>query len=145
MAVYNAKDKDIIDAMKKGVSETIGTIDEINKRLLDLSSRLRIEQGEGTFNALSQGIENIKALLEFINELINGSNYLNLRGGSISTEMFSKLEKTTGVFNEMLSAFEGKDWITVADIMEYEINPILLEIKKGLDTLNDRLTQIGLH
>ncbi|MBI5327229.1 MAG: hypothetical protein HZB80_02905 [Deltaproteobacteria bacterium] len=144
MAVYNAKDKDIIDAMKKGVSETIGTIDEINKRLLDLSSRLRIEQGEGTFNALSQGIENIKALLEFINELINGSNYLNLRGGSISTEMFSKLEKTTGVFNEMLSAFEGKDWITVADIMEYEICPILTDIKNGLNILNESLNQIVL-
>ncbi|MBI5681945.1 MAG: hypothetical protein HZC45_02050 [Deltaproteobacteria bacterium] len=145
MGVDNAKDKDVIDAMKKGVGDTIGMIDEICERLKDCSNLLRIEQGKEVFNSLSQGIENIKSLLDLINELNIGIGYLSTSGYSISKEIFSNLDKTKGVFNEMLSAFEGKDWITVADIMEYEINPILLEIKKGLDTLNDRLTQIGLH
>lgn len=144
MPQYNAGDKNVLDAMKKGVSETIGTIDEMHKRLLDLSSLLRIEQGEKAFNALSQEVENVRALLELINELINGINYLNLRGCNIPPEIFSRVGKTSGIFNEMLSAFEGKDWIIVSDIIEYEINPILLDIKDSFNVLNESMKQISL-
>ena len=81
-------------------------------------------------------MDNLSDLMDFVRELRNG-----LEQSEISSESLSSWNKSVDIFKEMLSAFEGKDWITLADLIEYELNPLLLEGKNGLSELNGRLTE----
>ncbi|MCK7467509.1 MAG: hypothetical protein MZU91_04845 [Desulfosudis oleivorans] len=39
----------------------------------------------------------------------------------------------------MLSAFEAKDWITVADLIQYELKPVLSGIEADLARVKEEL------
>ena len=131
------KEDELLIAVKKGVTGTTEIVDEMGNRLMECARLLRVEQSEMVFTALSEEIDNISQLVEFIKELKGGLGHL--KGINIPPETFSCWDNSVGLFKEMLSAFEGKDWITLADLIEYELNPLFLEGKKGLSELNERL------
>ena len=137
MAIIDVKKKEeLLTAIKDGIISTCESIGQISGRLMDCANSLRIEQTEKVFNDISVLMDNLSDLMDFVRELRNG-----LEQSEISSESLSIWNKSVDIFKEMLSAFEGKDWITLADLIEYELNPLLLEGKNGLSELNERLTE----
>jgi len=137
MAIIDVKKKEeLLTAIKDGIISTCESIGQISGRLMDCANSLRIEQTEKVFNDISVLMDNLSDLMDFVRELRNG-----LEQSEISSESLSSWNKSVDIFKEMLSAFEGKDWITLADLIEYELNPLLLEGKNGLSELNGRLTE----
>jgi len=137
MAIIDVKKKEeLLTAIKDGIISTCESIGQISGRLMDCANSLRIEQTEKVFNDISVLMDNLSDLMDFVRELRNG-----LEQSEISSESLSSWNKSVDIFKEMLSAFEGKDWITLADLIEYELNPLLLEGKNGLSELNERLTE----
>ena len=137
MAIIDVKKKEeLLTAIKDGIISTCESIGQISGRLMDCANSLRIEQTEKVFNDISVLMDNLSDLMDFVRELRNG-----LEQSAISSESLSSWDKSVDIFKEMLSAFEGKDWITLADLIEYELNPLLLEGKNGLSELNGRLTE----
>jgi len=130
-------DTGVLNAIKMGIEETLGIIGEIREGLLDCSRRLRVEQEGQVFTTLSEGIKNLSYLMDFIKELKNGLDHLMLKGCNLPEGSLSCWDRSLEIFKEMHSAFERKDWITVSDIIEYELYPLLIEGEKGLSKLKD--------
>lgn len=128
---------ELVNALKNGIAEAIDITEEISDRLLDCSCLLRVEHSEEVFNSLLEGINNLSDLIDFIRELKKGMEAL--RGYAAMEPLLSSWDGSLGVFKEMLSAFESKDWITLSDLIQYELHPLLLEGKKGLSELNETL------
>lgn len=135
-----SKNAELIEAMRNGIIESLEIIKVMGEELINCSSLLRVEQSERVFISLSDGLENLGNTVEFIKEIKRGVGYL--RGCDISAEPLSCWDKSLSLFKEMLSAFENKDWITVADLIQYETYPLLEEGRKGLTELLQQLNAI---
>ncbi len=71
-----------------------------------------------------------------------GVEHLRSKGYDISMEAFACWDNSLGIFREMLSAFETRDWVTLSDLIQYELPPLFEEGKKGLSEISERLLEI---
>ncbi|NOZ26202.1 MAG: hypothetical protein GXO94_08965 [Nitrospirae bacterium] len=136
------RDIELVGAIQKGIAETDGVVTEIGEKLLDCVNLLRTEQSDDVFMALSEGIKNLDYLMEFVREVRKGVEHLRLRGYDISMEPFACWDDSLDIFKEMLSAFESKDWVTLSDLIQYELPQILGEGRQGLSAIRDRLMEL---
>jgi dsDNA-specific endonuclease/ATPase MutS2 len=133
------RDMELMDSIRKNVIGATGIVKEIGDSLFETASLLRIEQSERVFRSLSEGIDNLNHLMDFIRELRSGMEHLKLKGIDISMEPLLVWDNFLDVFREMLSAFESQDWITLADLIQYEIKPLLTDGENGLADLQKNL------
>ncbi|MEC4684764.1 MAG: hypothetical protein VST71_03405 [Nitrospirota bacterium] len=136
------KDVDLVNAIQKGITEADEIVTEIGDRLLDCVNLLRTEQSDRVFTALSEGIKNLNHLMDFIREVKKGVEHLRLKGYDISMEPFACWDNSLDIFREMLSAFETRDWVTLSDLIQYELPPLFEEGKIGLSEIRERLQEI---
>jgi hypothetical protein len=130
MGTDDPKQGELLAKLSEGVDSALATVGEIDKRLLACSKLLRVGNDPETFTALSSGIANLGDLFDLVREIRNGTEVLSSR--RIPADTFVSWEKSLDLFREMLSAFEGKDWITLADLVQYEVSPLLAEGGKDL-------------
>jgi hypothetical protein len=133
------RDMELMDSIKKSVVGAAGVVKEIGDSLFETASLLRIEQSEQVFISLSEGMNNLNHLMDFIRELKSGIEHLRLKGIDISMEPLLVWDNFLDVFREMLSAFESQDWITLADLIQYEIKPLLTDGGNGLADVQKNL------
>lgn len=137
MKILDVKKKEeLLTAVNNGIVSTCESIGQISSRLMECANVLRIEQTEKVFNDISVLMDNLTALMDFVIDLRNGLEQLE-----ISQVSLTSWTKSIDIFKEMLSASERKDWITLADLIEYELNPLLQEGKNGLSELSKRLVE----
>lgn len=127
------KKEELMKVLINGVEEVEGLAGEIRERLLRAAKGLRVEQSEETFRSLSTGIENLKDLMAFLEQMKEGLKCL--KDLSIPEDRLKCWDRSVELFQDMLSAFEMKDWITVADLIEYELSPLLEEGERSLKEL----------
>lgn len=130
-------EKDLLEVLRRGVSESVDIVEEIYKGLKECSSAMRVEQTDTAFSALSQGFTNLNHLIQFLGEVKKG--VACLQGFDIPERPFSCWENSLTLFNEMHSSFKNRDWVTLADLIEYELDPLLQEGREGLIELRERL------
>jgi len=133
------RDMEIVSSIKKSVIEVTGIVKEIGDSLSEAASLLKIEQSEQVFRSLSDGMDNLNHLMDFVRELKSGIEHLRLKGYDISIEPLLIWDNFLDVFREMLSAFESQDWITLADLIQYEIKPLLADGENSLADLQKNL------
>ncbi len=128
----------LLNAIRDGIDGTREVVAEISERLLDSAGRLRVEQSESTFSRLSQDIENLSHLMEFIQELKRGIEQLKNIGSRVDVSMgsMSCWDRLLDVLKEMLQTFEHQDWIMLADLIQYELHPLLSDGEKNLSELS---------
>ncbi len=136
------RDAELVKAIHQGIAEADEIITEIGDRLLDCVNLLRTEQSDRVFTLLSEGIKNLNHLMDFIREVKKGIEHLKLEGYDISMEPFACWDSSLDIFREMLSAFETRDWVTLSDLIQYELPPLFEEGKKGLSEIRVRLEEI---
>jgi len=135
------KEQEVINTIKRGLVEAQDIMREIETGLMNSANQLRVEQHEEIFTALSISMNDLYHLMNFIDEVRKGIEHLKSREYEVSSEPLSCWDKSVDIFHEMLSAFERKDWVTLSDLIEYELQPLLSEGKRGLVELKERLDQ----
>lgn len=123
--------------IREGIEAAISVVGRIDSDLLDCSKRLRVEPANETFTALSQGIGNLGDLVALVQEIRKGVDHLESR--PVPADAFSSLEKSVDLFREMQAAMERKDWVSLADLIQYELSPLLGEGKKEFAAARDLL------
>ncbi len=136
------RDEELVKAIRKGITEADEIVTEIEDGLQDCVNLLRTEQSDRVFTALSEGLKNLNHLMDFIREVKKGIEHLRLKGHDISMEPFACWDNSLDIFREMLSAFETRDWVTLSDLIQYELPPLFEEGKKGLSEIRERLQEI---
>jgi len=137
MGTCDPRQVELLSKIREGVDNAISAVGEIEGRLLACSKLLRIDQRGETFTALALEISNLGDLVELVREIKKGSDLLASR--PLEAGAFDSWEKSIGLFRDMLTAFEGKDWIVLADLIQYELSPILAQGEKDLAAVRDRL------
>jgi len=115
----------LVDAIYSGIITTQEMVAEIGDNLLECSNTLRIGQSEAVFTDLSTGFDDLASLIDFVTSLKRGLDELS--SGDGWKQKLLCWDKTLAVFEEMHASFEREDWITLADMIEYELLPLLQE------------------
>lgn len=123
--------------IREGVEAAISVVGEIDAALLDCSKRLRLDPSNETFSALSLGISNLGDLVALVQEIRKGIDHLESR--PVPGDAFASLEKSVDLFREMNAAMERKDWVSLADLIQYELSPLLGEGKKEFEAVRGLL------
>jgi hypothetical protein len=130
---------ELLARIREGIDNALGVVGEIDRRLLACSNRLRVDPSDDTFTALSLEISNLDAFVALVQEIKNGVAHLASR--PVPAEAFDSLEKSLSLFRQMQTAMEGKDWVTLADLIQYELSPLLADGKKDLSGIRDVLAR----
>lgn len=130
---------ELLNTIRGGIDNALAVVGEIDRRLLACASRLRVDPSDDTFTALSSEISNLDALVALMQEIKNGVAHLAARPVPAGT--FGSMEKSLSLFQQMQSAMEGKDWITLADLIQYELSPLLADGAKDLSGIRDLLSR----
>lgn len=129
---------ELLSRIREGVESALSVVGEIDGRLLDCSKRLRVDPSGEAFTALSTGLTNLGDLIDLVKEIGNGAAHLASR--PLPADAFASLEKSVSLFQGMQEALEGKDWITLADLIQYELSPLLGQGEKDLAAVRDLLS-----
>jgi len=130
---------ELLATIMQGVDTAISVVDDIEAGLLECSKQLRIDPSFETFTALSAGISNLGDMVSLMQEIYKGCAHL--RSNPVPAEFVTAFEKSVDLFREVQVSMERQDWISLADLIQYEISPILKESKQELITVRECLTQ----
>jgi hypothetical protein len=128
------KETALLDAVKSGLAEGARVVAELNCSLKSCADNLRIGQSAQVMAELTQAIGNLALLSEFIGELRRGLQRLR-----VTVDVFPAWNDARDVFQGMVSALESRDWVTLSDMIEYELSPMLEETQKCASDLAERL------
>ena len=129
----------LLTTIMRGVDTAISVADDIEAGLLDCSKRLRVDPSTDTFTALSVGISNLGDMVALIQEIHKGCAHL--QNNPVPSEFVTVFEKSIDLFREAQASMERQDWVSLADLIQYEISPILKESKQELIVVRDCLAQ----
>ncbi len=130
---------EILQAIKNSVGDARHVVKELAEVFTERIQPLRLEESESVFNDLTQNIYDLQGLMEFIMELKNGMNYFE--GFGLPADPITSDGSGLALFNEMHTSMESKDWVMLADLIEYELSPLLLKEAEWLGELNDILME----
>lgn len=139
MQTDDPRQVELLARIHEGIDNALAVVVEIDRRLLACSNRLRVDLSDDTFTALSLEISNLDALVALVQEIRNGVAHLASR--PVPADTFASLEKSLSLFQQMQTAMEGKDWITLADLIQYELSPLLADGAKDLSGIRDLLAR----
>lgn len=128
---------ELIEVLKEGLDGAVAGASLIGDRLVECSERLRVEHDEHTFRLLSEGVGDLGNLVTLVAEIEKGIRCLG--PGAAATESFSSWERSEGLFRQMLDSLEKRDWISLADLIHYELRPLLAKGEQGLADLRRSL------
>ncbi len=130
---------ELLAKIREGIENALAVVGEIDRRLLTCSNRLRVDPSDDTFTALSSEISNLDAFVALMQELKNGFAFLTSR--PVPPDAFASLEQSLSLFQQMQAAMEGSDWVTLADLIQYELSPLLAEGERDLSGIRDLLAR----
>jgi len=139
MQTDDPRQVELLARIHEGIDNALAVVGEIDRRLLACSTRLRVDPSDDTFTALSLEISNLDAFVALVQEVKNGIAHLASR--PMPADAFASLEKSLSLFQQMQAALEGKDWITLADLIQYELSPLLADGAKDLSGIRDLLAR----
>ena len=128
---------ELLSAIKNSISDARQVVKELAEVLSERIQPLRLEESESVFNDLTQNIYDLQGLMEFISELKDGMNYYE--GFGLPSDPISSNNEGLRLFKEMLTSMESKDWIMLADLIEYELSPMLIKEEEWLGKLDEKL------
>ena len=139
MHTDDPRQKELLARIREGIDNALSVFGEIDLRLVAGSNRLRVDLSDDTFAALSLEISRLDDRIALRQEIKHGVAHLASR--VVTTDAFASLEKSLSLFQQMQAAMEGKDWVTLADLIQYELSPLFADVKKDLSGLRDLLAQ----
>ncbi|RMG58897.1 MAG: hypothetical protein D6713_06675 [Deltaproteobacteria bacterium] len=136
------KGKELLEAVRESIAETGTIMDEILKNILEAADKLRFTQDRETFEGVGELVTNLQHLFEYVSSLKEGVALLGKYGYELDDKVFERWDEAAGHLEEIASAFERKDWVYAADVMEYELHPLLSEGVKGLKAAAESMREL---
>ena len=128
---------ELMAAIKNSIGDARQVVKELAGVFTEKIQPLRLEESESVFNDLTQNIYDLQGLMEFISELRDGIHYYEEFG--LASDPISSDEAGLKLFKEMLVSMESRDWVMLADLIEYELSPLLIQEEDWLGKLDEKL------
>lgn len=128
---------EIRSAIKNSIGDARQILNELISAFENNVKILRVEQNTYVFNNFIQNIRDFQCLLEYIGELNAGIRYLDQQG--IRPDPISSKNFGMDILKEINGAFTSCDWVLLADLIEYELIPLLSEEAVWIDEIRSVL------
>jgi hypothetical protein len=129
---------EILVAIRAGLEESPQTVNLIAASLRSCAGGLRMGQSGPALETLGQAVGNLTLLAELVSGIRTGLARLNLVGAPLAS-----WDACAGTFKGVVDTLERRDWVLLADLIEYELCPALDETEKEMAALRERLNCIG--
>lgn len=114
-------------------------LSKLSQELEDISIRMQTGNEYEAMESLQEctrTLENIFGLLK------NAQNFFNLNYAQIKVEkedVASKIEEIKDILSEVVTAFENNDLVLLADLLEYELSPLMSLFPEVIDSVLARI------
>lgn len=125
---------EIKEALISGLEECDSAIGLIAERVLMCAQGLRSNPDQGLFDSMGILIDNLRGLTELVRGIGDSVSTIG-----ISPAPLASWERGSRIFAEMGGAFERNDWVALADLLQYELHPLLIEGRTGFGVVLDGL------
>jgi hypothetical protein len=139
MAAENRRQEELGRLLQDGIESAVEVVGEIDGRLVDCSRRLRVGQDTESFQNLAAELSRLGDLFSLVREIRAGVGCLS--PPPVPANAFASWESASGLFQEMMAALEGRDWVTLADLIQYELSPFLASGEKDLAGVRECLAR----
>ena len=134
---------EIFNAIRDSIGDARYAAKKLAELFTDTIQPLRLEESEHVFVNLTQNIQELDCFIDFIATLKEGMGYYENFG--LMADPLLSHNAGIDIFREMHSALESKDWIMLADIIEYELSPLLIREDEWLGALNEKIVKVDAH
>lgn len=120
------------------LQEAIGPLQQAAEATLDLSARYRTSDLAGCHDGLTALAADLRGLTTLVAML----GVLQIDLGAFSPEGIAaadQLERFAGALDSVVAAQESDDWLTVADVLEYDVEPAVRRWIELLTAVAERL------
>jgi len=128
---------EIRSAIKNSIGDARQILGELISAFENNVKILRVEQNAYVFNNFIQNIRDLQCLLEYIGELNTGIRCLDIQ--EIRPDPISSKNFGMDILKEINGAFTSCDWVLLADLIEYELIPLLSEEAVWIDEIGSVL------
>ncbi len=135
-SVGSRKSTDVLTIIRKALADSSGHINALECTFRRCACNLRVGASSQTLRELTDAIANLALLAELVGQLRSG-----LLAAKMGGAFFSRWQgpASAEAFQGIVTALEGKDWVFLADLLEYEISPLMAETQKEMSLLSERL------
>jgi len=116
---------EIQNAIKGSIGDARQAINDLISAFQESVRLLGVEQNNYVFNNFVQNIRDLQCVMEYISELNRGLNLLE--STDLRTDPVSAKNYAMDILQEINGAFTSCDWVLLADLIEYELIPLLSE------------------
>jgi len=145
LGVLNEKEEELVFTLLESLEDMPGIVEELDGELQRAAMTLRMDYSTDTFTILSAVLDGLKNLINYVEEVKCGVEHLAGRGLEVDDTSLDWWEEYEQVFEDMLASFEMQDWIGVADLIEYELHPLLEEGRERFISLREALRGASLR
>lgn len=131
------KKAELLIAIKGSMGDGRDVVNRLNNFFRDCVNKLRVEQSQEVLLQLTEAIENLQYFIEFASELKNGIACFDNFG--MIDDPISSEDSGVQIFRDLLSAMENQDWVMLADLVEYELSPLLTKEDEWMGMLKEKL------
>jgi hypothetical protein len=131
------KKAELLTAIKGSMGDGRDVINRLNDFFRDCVNKLRVEESKEVLLQLAEAIENLQYFIEFASELKNGMACFDNFG--MNDDPISSENSGVQIFRDLLSAMENQDWVMLADLVEYELSPLLTNEDEWMGKLKEKL------
>jgi hypothetical protein len=131
------KKAELLIAIKGSMDDGRDVVNRLNNYFMDCVNKLRVEQSQEVLLQLTEAIENLQYFVEFAFELKNGIACFDNFG--MNDDPISSENAGVQIFRDLLSAMENQDWVMLADLVEYELSPLLKSEDEWFGLLQNKL------
>ncbi len=131
------KKAELLTAIKGSMGDGRDVVNRLNIFFRDCVKELRVEESKEVLLQLAEAIENLQYFIEFASELKNGIACFDNFG--MADDPISSENSGVQLFRDLLSAMENQDWVMLADLVEYELSPLLTNEDKWFEMLQEKL------
>jgi len=114
------------EAVIGGVRESEVVAEKLSVKVGDYAKALRGVPSRELFDEITVTIGDLQSLLEAVSGINTALTQMGQDTGHLKC-----WEKASEIFKAMVAAFERQDWLALADIMQYELKPLITEGKAG--------------
>ncbi len=134
--VRSRESTDVLTTVRKALADGSGSVKALERTFSRCAGSLRVGVSSQTLRELTDAMANLALLAELVGQLRNGLLVAKVEGAP-----FSRWQgpASAEAFQGIVTALEGKDWIFLADLLEYEICPLMAETQTEMSLLSQRL------
>ena len=121
-----------LDSMDEYVEGLVGLVEQS-------ADKFRTDDETAANRNFINGVEGLQTFVSIIDKVksINGLDFVSMKHGDAT--LSQKEQELLGVLNSLFVTQKNRDWVGLADILEYELAPLIREWKEILQSIANNL------